>query len=370
MDTYELPGDPTPWASYRPANVHGFTGPAFALGIAFANTGGQDSTGSDISPIPPSNAGTTALGTGGVAYAGTPNAAFDSILTVYINRAIIKNLRDDLVVLQEGAFVRAQNVPGTKSFRYTFFADLGAADTLLEGVPPVTVPLAWDVFEFSGTQRGKLVAITDLAESFSSYDMYSIAAEKLAWNAVDTAETDAITLLTGATTGVAAVVGGAGGTVEQNIINVVTAMKKADVPTFPDGYYHTLISPGDAAKVMASTAIAGWSDAMKYASAESLLNGEIGRYRGMRFIESNRIPDTKSIILGPGAVVWGDYTTIQTYRTPAGGDHADPLAQRALLGWKGMWGMALVAFDGTPAAGPASNINAYRFTQKDLTKTT
>ena len=45
-----------------------------------------------------------------------------------------------------------------------------------------------------------------------------------------------------------------------------------------------------------------------------------------------------------------------------GGDHADPLAQRGLVGWKGMWGLKTNEFDGTPPMGPASNIKAQRFT--------
>ena len=359
------------WSDYRPSFIHGFPGQAFELGIAHAATGGQDSaTGTE--PIPPANAGTTSLQTvAGVPYTGAVSAQFDEILTAYINRQIIKNLRDDLLVLQSGGFLRANHVPGTKTFRYTMFADLGPADTLLEGVPPQTAPLTWDTFEFTGSQRGKLVAITDLAELFSSYDLYSVAAEKLAWNAIDTAEIEATSLLTNnAGIPITGYGVGAGLTIENNIVSVVTALKKADVPMFPDGYYHALISPGDAAKIMTATNAAGWTETMKYANSQALLNGEIGRFRGLRFIESNRITDGKSIIMGPGAVIWGDYQTIQTYRTPAGGDHADPLAQRALLGWKGMWGLKLNEFDGTVAAGPASNLKAQRWTTKDLTDVT
>ena len=31
----------------------------------------------------------------------------------------------------------------------------------------------------------------------------------------------------------------------------------------------------------------------------------------------------------------GDFQTVQAYRVGRGGDHADPLAQRAIMGWKG-----------------------------------
>ena len=71
--------------------------------------------------------------------------------------------------------------------------------------------------------------------------------------------------------------------------------------------------------------------------------------------------------MGPQAIAWGDYQTIQAYRVPPGGNHADPLAQRGLMGWKGMWGMQVVAFDGTPAAGPPANTRGFRYAQVDLT---
>lgn len=365
------PIDRALWATgYHPANVHGFAGPAFALGLAFANTGGQDSTGTDIQPIPPSNAGTTALGTAGVAFAGTPNAAWSNIVTNLVIKDIIAVLRTKPILLQQGnTAVHARHVPGTNNFVYTVFSDLGAADTLLEGVPPVTVPLAWDTMSFTGAQKGKLVAITDLSELFSPFDLYAQAAEKLAWNAIDTAETDAITLVQGANKGIAVDFVGppAIGTIEERVITTVVTLKKAEVPTFPDSTYHCLISAADAAALMKSAGPLGWMETLKYTNSTPILNGELGTFRGVRFLESNRIADGKSVVFGPEFMAWGDFQTIQAYRVAAGGNHADPLAQRALFGWKGMWGLQLIGFSGSPAAGPASNPKGLRFAQVDLT---
>jgi len=371
MDPFDPFGrcEPMPvWASYRPANARGFTGPAYALGVAHANAGGQDSA-TGVQPIPPDNAGTTALDTAGVVYDGTPNAAFSSIVTALVSRNLIDVLRTKPVVLQSEAYIRAKHVSGTNNFVYTFFADLGAADDLLEGVPPVTVPLAWDTMTFVGSQKGKLVAVTDLAELFSPYELYAQAAEKLAWNAIDTAEIQAVALLTGANKGVVVDFVGppASATVEARIITTVVTLKKAEVPPYPDGTYRGYVSPADAAAIMSSVAANSWYDTNKYTDATPILNGEIGTFRGVRFMESNRIPDGKSIIAGPGFMAWGDYQTIQAYRVGPGGNHADPLAQRGLIGWKGMWGMTLIGFDGTPAAGPATNAAGYRFAQVDLT---
>jgi len=324
-------------------------------------TGGLDPRVTGTDPIAPSGAA-VAAGVQGQVYTGANlNAPFGQIVTTLVNRNLIEMLRTKTTFLQEGTWLRAKHVPGTKDFTYTAFADLPPAVDLLEGVPPQSVGLAWDTFTFGGGQKGNLVAITDLAEIFNPFDLYRIAAEKVAWNALDTAEKQAVALLTGATAGVP--ITPVAGDQAKTAVNATVAMKKAEVPTFPDGTYHALISPTDAAKVMTQTGELGWTDTMKYAKDVALLNNEIGQFRGIRFIESNRAVDGKTVIFGPDAMVWGDYQSIQTYRVAPGGDHADPLAQRGLVGWKGMWGMALVAFDGSPVIGPSVNVNLYRFGQ-------
>lgn len=357
----------TGWASYFPANARGAKGvlPGFML-APHANTGGQDAAGSLATPP---GGTTTALGTVGTAYAGVPNATagtnFANIVTALVIRNIIDNLRDKVVVLQEGSFIKATSVPGTNQLRYTAFADLGAAETLLEGVPPQTEGLQWDTQEFTGAQKGKIVAITDLAEQFSPFELYRIAAEKIAWNATDTAEKDAVALVQGAAVGIPVV--GVTANIAASVIAAVVALKKADVPTFPDGTYRALISPGEAALLMSQTGEMGWTDTMKYANGKALLNAEIGTFRGARFIESNRIADGKTVFFGPDAFIWGDYQTIRAYRVAPGGDHADPLAQRGLVGWKGMWGLKVNEFSGTPAVGPTANPKGDRWAQVDLT---
>lgn len=352
------------WSTYRPANVRGFEGPSSFIGVAHANTGGVTA---GLEPLPTGGT-TTAFGTLGVAAdPASPNAQMAKILTALIQRQAIDILRDKAVIMSEGSYLKARHVPGTNIFRYKFFADLGVAEDLLEGIPPEPEGLAWDTFEFGGGQKGKLVRVTDVAELFASEDLRSIAAEKLAWNAIDTAEIQAVAMLTAAT-GVAV-------TVEDdapaaNIIATVVALKKGDVPAFGgDGTYKALISPADAAFIMTETGELGWTEASKYQDSVKLMAGELGKFRGVRFVESNRITDHKTIVFGPDAWVWGDYQTIKPYFVAPGGDHADPLAQQALLGWKGFWGMDLVEFDGTPAAGPASNTHGFRFATVDLTGT-
>ena len=369
---------PSVWAEYRPANARGAGAiPGYVL-APHANTAGTaGGIGSpqggmqgwdaavNTQPIPMSNAGTTAAGTAGTAFttAAFNAGAFSSIVTALVLRNLVEALRDQPVILQQGMFIKARNVPGTNKMVYSAFSDLSPAQTLLEGIPPETEKLLFDSAEFTGTQKGKLVAITDLAAMLSPYDLYSQAAEKVAWNAIDTAEKDAAAIL--AAGGLA--ITPAGATAAERIVDVVTKMKVADIPYFPDGSYHALINPVDSGAIMTATGELGWTDTSKYVNQSGLLNGEIGKFRGVRFIETNRVAAAATVIFGPEALAWGDWQTITTYRVAPGGDHADPLAQRGLVGWKGMWGITAVGFDGTPPMGPATNPGGWRYTRVDLT---
>lgn len=370
--------EPEPvWAAYRPANARHAPVPGYILAPHANTTGSVGGVGSpqggmqgwdaavNTQPIPMSNAGTTAAGVAGVAYsqAGFDSGAFSKVVTALVLRNLVDFLRTQPVILQQDVFVRARNIAGTNKMVVSGFTDLSPAQTLLEGIPPETEKLLFDSFEFGAVQKGKVVAITDLAALLSPYDLYSQAAEKVAFNAIDTAEKDAAAILAAGGLAITAT----GATAAERVVDVVTKMKVAEVPYFGDQTYHALINPVDSAAIMTATGELGWTDAMKYAGAQQLLNGEIGKFRGVRFIETNRVAAGATVVFGPQALAWGDWQTISTYRVAPGGDHADPLAQRGLVGWKGMWGLAAMAFDGTPPMGPATNITGHRFTKVDLT---
>ena len=129
-------------------------------------------------PFPSSIAGTTLAG-GGSAFSDI-NAQFAKIVTVLVRKQAFEILRKKAVILQDSAWIPARNVPGTNKFVYVAYADLGAAEDISEGVPPVTVPLVFDTMDFMGSQKGKIVAISDLAELFNPFDQYAVAAEKVA----------------------------------------------------------------------------------------------------------------------------------------------------------------------------------------------
>jgi len=334
--------------------------------------GGLIQTDPGSQPIIPSNVGTLGAGVPGVAFTDAArvatyglNAEFAKVVTALVVRDTIEVLRDKAVFAQEGnMYLRANHVPGTNQFVYTGFGDLGPAVELLEGVPPETEKMLFDTFNFGGKQVGKTTAMTDLAEIFSPFDLYAKAAEKLAWNAVDYVETVLKDLIVNSTPVLTATVGITG--FAKGVVDAVTQMKRRNVPTYPDGTYHGFLSPEAAAQIMTETGELGWTDTKKYQNPTDLLNGEVGTFRGVRFMETNRLPENNTTpwdlyLSGPEAYAIGDFQTVEAYRIARGGDHADPLAQRAIMGWKGMIGQTLVGFDGSPLMGPAGlNIQGYR----------
>ena len=132
------------------------------------------------------------------------------------------------------------------------------------------------------------------------------------------------------------------------IKKVVRDLRKNNIPTFADGYYHASISAEQAYDLMSDTATGGWIDVVKYAGAKKLLTGEIGEFGGVRFKVSSEIPKAKN-----GAVHMGIVYGKDAYGVPEIGANAakpkiivkakgsagteDPLDQRSSIGWKNMF---------------------------------
>ena len=105
--------------------------------------------------------------------------------------------------------------------------------------------------------------------------------------------------------------------------------------------------------MISDTAVNGWIESRKYVDNTDLLTGEIGMFAGVRFIVSSdaKVYTTAgasagnvyaALFLGPDAYAIGDSQTLQSYFVAPGGDHTDPLAQKALLGYKMRFGSLLL----------------------------
>ena len=135
-----------------------------------------------------------------------------------------------------------------------------------------------------------------------------------------------------------------------DIQKAVRALKAQNAKPISGGYFVAIIHPDTAYDIMRDTE---WIDASKYAGAEQLFSGEIGRIRGCRFIESTeaKVVDSTSGLTGMptgvslyftmvlGADFYGTTEItgggLQYIITQLGsGGSSDPLGQRATMGWK------------------------------------
>jgi len=299
---------------------------------------------------------------------GTSN--FSDLVTQLVAARAEEELRARAVHAMPGMYVPARFIKGTNTLRYARYADLAVSTTVLsEGVAPTDDALTISSEFFTAAQYGATVAVSDLANLDSPHDLISIAAERVAYKAVrsmdhlvrdeifSSALTSAVFGATGATTLTAntanSAVAAAGLLSGAFVKQMVARLKGSNVPQFADGTYRCIIHPAQEYDLVSDTSVNGWIESRKYVDNTNLLTGEIGMFAGVRFIVSS---DAKvyatagassgnvynALFLGPDAYAIGDSQTLQSYFVAPGGDHSDPLAQKALVGYKMRFGTLLL----------------------------
>ena len=306
-----------------------------------------------------------------MATTSTATSGFSDLVTQLVQARALEELRARAVHAMPGLYVPGRFVKGTTSIRYARYADLSTNTTpLVEGTAPTDDALTISSQYFTADQYGGTVAVTDLAQLDSPHDLISIAAERVAYKATRTmdnlvrnkihssAKTAAIYGATGAT----AVTANAATAVSANITGwhvkrMVADLLTANVAPFADGFFRLIIHPNQQFDLLTDTTANGFIELNKYVSDLPALTNEIGRFGQCRIIVSSdafraagSAPTTYSstganysaLFLSPDAYTVGDSQTLQSYFVAPGGDHTDPLAQKALVGYKMRFGSLLL----------------------------
>jgi N4-gp56 family major capsid protein len=233
----------------------------------------------------------------------TATTNFNQTVVALVNKRLEELLRAPLPHLLPGNFREAAFVKGTNNvMRFINIADMsvvagtptpGTLPWLNEGAPNTTEDLAIGYEEFSANQAGRVIKLSDIGLMESPFDLLSEAADRVARNAIATADRRVAEVLSAG-----AQVTYAGGATSRATINsnsaltgalvklTVARLKAAAVPTFSDGTYRAIVHPGSTFDLESDTAVGGWIDAQRYAGSAALFTGEVGRYAGVRFIES------------------------------------------------------------------------------------
>jgi hypothetical protein len=306
--------------------------------------------------------------------AGSSNA-YSALITELVSQQAQENLRDRLVHAMPGNYTSGRFQKGSNEIRYARYPDLtplGIADTLTEAGAPAEYDLTITTESFVPKQYGKVLKISDLAQLDSPHDLIAIASERLARAATESMDTIIRDVLKQGTN-VRYASGRASRALIQStdkltgleIKQTVAKLKAANVPTFADGFYRAIIHPSVEFDLLTDTSSNGFLEATKYTKSLDLLNGEIGAYAGVRFMVSpsaatftggvgGALTIHSTFVFGPDAYIVGDSQTLQSYFVAPGGDHSDPIAQVATLGFKMRFG-AILRGEGTTGEFDGSN---------------
>ncbi len=304
----------------------------------------------------------------------TSTTNFSKFVQELIRKELEDNLRGTLPHLEQGA-INAKFVKGSNNvMRFLRIPDLdtdgnltnsgtisaGTQPWLTEGTAPTAEALTFGYEEFSAGQAGRRVELTDLAMDGNPLDLAAIAAERVAYNAKATIDEFVARKLAAGTNVIYAGSGNAARTdltgtdvVDGRLLRRAKQTMVGDnVPKFGDGSYHAIVHPDVVFDIEDDTDIGGWIDADRYAGSVKLMSGELGKYAGIRFVESSNArvfaagagdaSDVYStILLGPEAYAVGDWGTVSSHVVLPGG-HGDELAQVMSIGWKGRFGAFVI----------------------------
>lgn len=292
----------------------------------------------------------------------TLSSAISAAIRHTIQPAVLENLRAELVFAdpqysRTGSFDSASD-----ELMWVSIPDLPINTTpLTEGTRPDKRALTMNTVTLTTTQMGDLVAITDLAKLLSPVALVQQATEHItrqARESLDQVSRDEIA--SGGTVMYANATGGsnaarsdlaAGDVLTYADLNILkTRMFKANIPTFGDGFYRIFVSPEQAADLRNDD---DFVEAFKYVDNSPLVRGEVGSIAGFRVIQVVNAPTFASTTTVHAAIAvgnikaWGagELQSLEVRHVAPGNDHTDPLGQEELIGWKCMWGTAVLDND-------------------------
>ena len=290
----------------------------------------------------------------------TDSSAISTLITFQIQTRVLENLRTMLVYANRAYAEQGHLEPGRSTASFVFIPDLAiTTTTLTEGVAPTAVALSSSKVDVTTAQKGNLVDITDVAKVKSPVALVAEASDRVSFNARESI--DQITRDVIAAGGTAfyanavanrAALAGTDKLDAADLRRLYGTMFKNKIPPFSgNGDYLLILTAEQATDLRGETGTGGFVDLNKYARPEVLLNGEIGRMEGFRIIAAQNGPTFAStttvhagIAIG-GVKGWGvaDLQSLSIHHVAPGGDHSDPLAQSEKLGWKVMFGCAVLS---------------------------
>ena len=273
-----------------------------------------------------------------VTLANTPNEN-----KTFYNKTLISRLTPQLLFAKYGQKKPIPKHEGdTVNFRK--FNSLAVAVTpLTEGVTPSGSSIDVTKVEATVKQYGDFVTLSDKIDMIGIDPVVAETSAVLGEQAgltVDTVVRDIVV----AGTNVLYAGGGTSASASKyltgaDVKKAVRALKKANAKPYEGNSYIGIIDPETASDLMDDPM---WQDVSKYNGGTAIMDGEIGKLYGVRFIETTNVKVADNIhstmIIGKDAYGVCDIekgSTPQIIVKEAGSaGTADPLNQRSSVGWK------------------------------------
>lgn len=272
-------------------------------------------------------------------------------MKTYYSKYLIANAKP---MLYHDQFGQKHPIPknGGKTIEFRKYSPLAKALTpLTEGVTPSGKKLNVSKIESTVKQYGDYIELSDMLILTAIDNNMVQATELLGAQAGVTADTITREVISAGTN-----VQYAGGkTARASLTNTdiltvdeikraVRTLRSMNAKPFADGYYVGILSPDTEYDIMKDPA---WIDASKYGKPEQLFNGEVGRIGGVRFVTTTEAKKFAAASSGPvvhATLILGQNAYGVTELDGMGLQHitkqlgssgtADPLNQRATVGWK------------------------------------
>lgn len=307
----------------------------------------------------------------------TDTSNFDKLVQTLIRKELEGELLGSLPHLGDGlGYIKAKFVKGSNStmrfLRIPYLTvttnngtvSAGTAPWLTEGTAPTAQALSFGYEEFTAYQAGQRVELSDLALEGAPMSLLTEASVRVARQALATIDEYVARILAAGTSVIYA--GGGAARTDVAVSDTLTGtlirraaqgMKADNIPQFGDGTYHAIVHPFQVFDFEEDEALGGWKAIGTYVNPGPILSGELGKYAGVRFMESSNSRSFaaggagsadvySTFVAGPDAFAFGDWGNVTTHYVAPGG-HGDELAQVASIGWKCRIGAML-----TDEAGP------------------
>lgn len=213
-------------------------------------------------------------------------------VTIYSNQLIL-SAAAELAATQA---VSRFETGSAKTFQYAKYASLAAASALSDGVDPSSTLLSDSTVTLTPVEEGNVVSVTKHAGFESAGKAHTAAAQLIGRNMGETMEARCITALEGANNSLVYPNGKTAITQleSSDVLDALLAgrlynkLRRANIPGMFGNKYLGICHDDVLHDLREDVGKGGWIDVSEYADPMSVLNNEVGMYKGIRWVTSGK----------------------------------------------------------------------------------